>query len=218
MQKKKLNLLIVEDRQDDADLVVLELKASGYETTWKRIQTKKDYLENLTSDIDVILADYNLPQFSAPEALRLLQETDLDTPFIILTGSISEEVAVACMKQGATDYLLKDRLSRLSEAIRYALEQRNLRRAQEQAERDLLIEELQTALGEVKTLSGLLPICANCKKIRDDSGYWTQVEKYIQENSQAEFSHSICPDCIKALYPELVDRIEKEKMNGKSGT
>ena len=83
-----------------------------------------------------------------------------------------------------------------------------------EAERDLLIDELQHALSEVKTLSGLLPICANCKKIRDDSGYWTQVEKYIQENSQAEFSHSICPDCIKVLYPELAARKEAEKRNG----
>ena len=86
-----------------------------------------------------------------------------------------------------------------------------------EAERDLLIDELQHALSEVKTLSGLLPICANCKKIRDDSGYWTQVEQYIRIHSQAEFSHSICPDCIKKLYPELTDRIEDEKANGENG-
>ncbi len=61
--------------------------------------------------------------------------------------------------------------------------------------------ELQEALVKVKTLSGLLPICASCKKIRDDQGYWQQVEVYIQDHSKAEFSHGLCPDCAKKLYP-----------------
>jgi PAS domain S-box-containing protein len=68
-----------------------------------------------------------------------------------------------------------------------------------------LVNELQDALGKVKLLSGLLPICANCKKIRDDKGYWTQIEGYIKEHSEAEFSHGICPDCIQKLYPEFSD-------------
>lgn len=67
--------------------------------------------------------------------------------------------------------------------------------------------ELATAQQEVKVLGGLLPICANCKSIRDDSGYWHQVEQYISAHSQAEFSHAICPQCLKTLYPELADRV-----------
>ncbi len=66
-----------------------------------------------------------------------------------------------------------------------------------------LIEELHEAIAEIKVLSGLLPICSSCKKIRDDKGYWTWIEKYIQEHSEAQFSHSICPDCAKKLYPKL---------------
>jgi PAS domain-containing protein len=73
-----------------------------------------------------------------------------------------------------------------------------------QKARDKLITELQTALADVKTLSGLVPICANCKKIRDDKGFWMQVESYIQRHSQAHFSHGICPDCMKKLYPEFL--------------
>lgn len=69
------------------------------------------------------------------------------------------------------------------------------------------VADLETALSEIKTLSGLLPICASCKKIRDDKGYWNQIETYISSHSAAEFSHSICPDCIKKLYPELADSI-----------
>ncbi len=75
------------------------------------------------------------------------------------------------------------------------------KRAQE--EREKLIAELQEALSKVKQLSGLLPICAGCKKIRDDSGYWNQLEHYLRTHSEAEFSHGLCPDCLEALYPEF---------------
>jgi hypothetical protein len=77
----------------------------------------------------------------------------------------------------------------------------NAKRAHE--EREKLISELKEALANVKTLSGMLPICANCKKIRDDKGYWNRIESYIGKHSEAEFSHGICPDCAKELYPEF---------------
>jgi PAS domain S-box-containing protein len=70
-------------------------------------------------------------------------------------------------------------------------------------EREKLIRELQTAMENIKTLKGLLPICAHCKKIRDDEGYWQDVAVYIREHSEVEFSHGLCPDCIKEFYPEL---------------
>jgi PAS domain S-box-containing protein len=76
-------------------------------------------------------------------------------------------------------------------------------RKRQEAERERLIQELQAAMAEVKTLSGLLPICAQCKKIRDDGGYWNQIEKFIGERSHARFTHGICPDCLRHLYPEL---------------
>ncbi|MGE5568232.1 MAG: MASE3 domain-containing protein [Rhodospirillales bacterium] len=75
-------------------------------------------------------------------------------------------------------------------------------------DRERLIDELRRALAEVKTLSGLLPICSNCKKIRDDKGYWTQVEAYFRRRTHISFSHSICPDCLKSLYPEYYPRTE----------
>jgi hypothetical protein len=64
--------------------------------------------------------------------------------------------------------------------------------------------ELEVALSDVKTLSGLLPICANCKNIRDDKGYWNRIESYISDHSEADFTHGICPECAKELYPEVV--------------
>ena len=69
-------------------------------------------------------------------------------------------------------------------------------------EKSKIIKELQKALDRVKTLSGMLPICASCKKIRDDRGYWNRIEAYIEKHSEAEFSHGICPECAKELYPE----------------
>ncbi len=81
---------------------------------------------------------------------------------------------------------------------------RNLtgRKAIEQ-EREALIAELKGALAQVKKLSGLLPICSHCKKIRDDKGYWNQIESYIYEHSEADFSHGICPECAKKHYPDF---------------
>jgi PAS domain-containing protein len=74
-------------------------------------------------------------------------------------------------------------------------------------ERTELIAHLNETLSRVKTLSGLLPICASCKKIRDDQGYWQKLETFVREHSGAEFSHSICPDCMQQLYPEFVPKI-----------
>ena len=90
---------------------------------------------------------------------------------------------------------------------------RNLRahllaRQRAEAERERLIAELQGALASVKTLRGLIPICASCKKIRDDQGYWLQLETYLARHSDAEFSHSLCLDCMRKLYPDLSSEVE----------
>ncbi len=73
-------------------------------------------------------------------------------------------------------------------------------------ERELLITELQTALDEIKTLRGIIPICSFCKMIRDDQGFWNQVEEYVKEHSEANFSHSMCPECAHKHYPEVFDK------------
>lgn len=78
-----------------------------------------------------------------------------------------------------------------------------VQRKKAEEQRDRLILDLQKALADVNTLSGMLPICSSCKKIRDDEGYWNQIEGYIQKHSDAEFSHGICPDCAKKLYPDF---------------
>jgi PAS domain S-box-containing protein len=134
-----IKVLIVEDRRDDAEIMVLALEADNFDVAWKRVETSEDYLRNLSPEVDVVLADYTLPQFNAFAALGILKDTGLDIPFIVVTGTVSEELAVSCMKQGAADYLLKDRLSRLGEAVRQAIKQRDLRRVQRTAEQALTV-------------------------------------------------------------------------------
>ena len=82
-------------------------------------------------------------------------------------------------------------------------------RKRTEAEKEQLIAQLQKAMQEVKVLSGFLPICASCKKIRDDSGYWNQLEEYISRHSNALFSHGICPDCVKKLYPDFHEELQR---------
>jgi hypothetical protein len=82
-----------------------------------------------------------------------------------------------------------------------------------EGESQALIGQLETALSEVKTLKGLLPMCANCKKVRDDTGYWNQIESYLQDHADASFTHSVCPDCLQELYPEFVEQYMKPSNN-----
>jgi len=130
-----LRVLILEDHQDDAELMLHELRREGFSLIWEWVQTEPEYLTHLqTQYFDIILADYTLPQFDALRALELVKERALDVPFIIVSGSISEEVAVHCMKQGAADYLLKDRLGRLGPAVTQALRAKQLRDNHRRAE------------------------------------------------------------------------------------
>lgn len=136
-----LKILLLEDRPTDAELVIYELKRSGYQIKTQRVDTREAYRQAIQEPLDIILADYSLPQFTAMQALRILQEANLDIPFIVITGTISEEAAVETMKQGAADYLLKDRLSRLGQAVQRALHEKKLRDEKRASETALRISE-----------------------------------------------------------------------------
>jgi PAS domain S-box-containing protein len=122
-----LRLLIVEDNPLDADLAVNALRRSGRRLEVVRVENRTEFLQELEKAPDIVLCDYSLPSFSAPEALEVLKAEGYNIPFIILSGSIGEETAVEMMKRGADDYLLKDRIGRLDAAIQRALEQKMLR-------------------------------------------------------------------------------------------
>src|SRR6185437_4275375 len=300
--QNKLHLLIIDDSEDDALLIGRALEKEEFSLLWKRVDTTPDLDAALDEERpwDLILCDYSMPGFTGADALELCQQKAVDTPFIIVSGRIGEEVAVQIMKAGASDYVMKDDLARLGPAVtrelRAARERKIRRQAQlamahlasivetcddaiisqtlggtilswnlgaermfgyaseemvgesievllprdrrpeisnirdviqlgrrverietvrlgrdgtgidvsitvspiesaegniqgesmvlrditerkrQETERLRLIDELQDALKHVKTLNGLLPICASCKKIRNDGGYWEQVE------------------------------------------
>lgn len=138
-----IRVLILEDRPEDAELMIHELRRSQFDPQWRRVDTESEYNAHLGWQPDVILADYNMPLLDAPRALELLRELDLDIPFIVVSGAIGEDVAVAMMRRGATDYLLKDRLTRLGAAVRSALDARQLRQETVRAGQALRASELR---------------------------------------------------------------------------
>lgn len=141
-----LHLLILEDRAEDAELMIHELRRAGFDPQWQRVDTEADFLAHLNQDLDVVLADYSLPQFDAQRALEHLKQRGLDVPFIIVSGCIGEERAVECMKYGATDYLLKDRLTRLGQAVRKAVSEKCFRDDRHRMEEQLVHSSFHDAL------------------------------------------------------------------------
>jgi diguanylate cyclase (GGDEF)-like protein len=136
---KLLRVLIVEDSEDDAELLALELERSGYQIIHQRVDTKADMKTalNTTQPWDIVLADYSMPQFSAIAALNMLKKLELDLPFIIISGKIGEDTAVAAMKAGAHDYLVKGKLARLIPAVERELREAVLRQEYREAQKRL---------------------------------------------------------------------------------
>jgi two-component system sensor histidine kinase UhpB len=160
-----LRMLHIEDRQDDADLIRLDLEAAGYEIGCLRVETAAEMKEALIAqNWDVIICDYNLPAFDAIRALGILRESGKDIPFIIVSSYIGEEAAVALMKAGAHDYVMKDHLARLAPAIEREVKEAEERRLRRQAEEtskqhEKLLRDITSAVGEgllVQNMAGRL--------------------------------------------------------------
>src|SRR6266850_1518996 len=136
-----IRVLIIEDSQDDAALLLLELESGGYNPTFERVDTATAMQTALAKQPwDIIIADYSMPHFNALAALQLLQDSGLDLPFIIVSGAIGEDTAVAAMKAGAHDYLMKDNLARFVPAVERELREAKVRRQRRQAEKMLATE------------------------------------------------------------------------------
>ena len=345
--RDELRLLIVDDDQDDI-LLIKDYLREGISRSRVLADIAGNFQEALESigntRYDVLLLDYLLGKENGLSLIQLIRQQGIKTPIVFLTGKGDEEVAVAALKSGASDYLVKTHLSPeiLAHSIRHVLElarkeeerqaavtalresEENYRmlvnnlpavvfkgyrdwsidlydnkieeftgykkedfdsrrlkwcdvilpedlhkakakfikalktnnlyrreyriktrdgkviwihskgqimfdrtgnieyiagvffnvtelkeaqrkRKEAEAEREKLIIELKDALAQVKTLKGLLPICAHCKKVRNDEGYWQQIEQFIHDRSEAEFSHGICPECFKRHYPEFCE-------------
>src|SRR5437879_12163419 len=135
MSGRPLRLLILEDRPEDADLALRQLRRAGFDPTWRRVEDEDGFRANLDPELDLIIADYHQPQFDALRALKLMQEAGLEIPFVLVSGAVGEDMAVAAVRLGAVDYVLKDRLGRLGTAVENALEQAKLRRRQQEGQK-----------------------------------------------------------------------------------
>ncbi|HPO12968.1 MAG TPA: response regulator [Candidatus Hydrogenedentes bacterium] len=215
-QVEQTAILYIEDDAGLGRLVQKRLSRAG-----QQVELARDGAEGLaklkSSAYSLVIVDYNLPGQNGLDVMRsIMEQCSIPPAVIMLTGAGNETLAVEAMKLGASDYVVKDAeagyLNLLPTLIERSLERRRLMEAKKQweIEREQLILELQEALAKVKRLGGLLPICASCKKIRDDQGYWNRLEVFLHEHSEAEFTHSICPECFAKLYGNLTPKQEEE--------
>src|SRR5882724_10386594 len=154
-----LTVLIVEDDPGDGELILRELRRTGFDPQWRRVETERDYLEHLNSSLDLVISDYRMPHFDGLRALELLQQRGLAIPFILVSGTIGEDAAVRAMKKGVTDYLLKDRLVRLGAAVTHAVAESRLNRERRQADEALrlfrtLMDQSDDTLEIIDPLTG----------------------------------------------------------------
>jgi len=196
-------ILIVDDSRDEQDLLSTRLRTAGYGSLMVA-DSAEAALEILgrenagqgTGAVDLILMDIMLPGVDGLDACRR----------ITTTAKTEEQDLLAAFAAGAMDYIRKpvnpvELVARVSSALTLRAE-RNTRKAREQ---ELLMrtQELERALREAKVLRRMIPICANCKRVRTDAGDWQQLEEYIQGHAEVEFSHGICQVCMRAVYPDV---------------
>jgi sigma-B regulation protein RsbU (phosphoserine phosphatase) len=216
-----MSILIVDDSSSERLLLESFLKAKGHTNVvltespaeafrYLGIDGGSDGSRNGRLDVDLILMDIVMPDMNGIEACRQIKSFgDLrDIPIIMVTANAEIEDLQSAFAAGAMDYITKpvkklELLARVGSALALKRET-DARKLWEQQ----LIErnrELEKALEEVKTLRGFISICSSCKNIRNDQGKWEQLEAYIQQHSEALFSHGICLDCMKKLYPDFAN-------------
>ncbi|HRQ38683.1 MAG TPA: response regulator [Chloroflexota bacterium] len=199
-------ILVVDDVRENLRLLVRMLVERGY-----KVRPVSNGRMALTAaqiaPPDLILLDILMPELDGYQVCQQLKadETTRHIPVIFISALHEQMDIVRAFAVGGVDYITKpfqteETLARVYTHLTIGKLQQEL--AQKNQELQEQNEQLLEALANVKTLSGLLPICANCKKIRDDSGYWQTVEVYIRDHSDAILSHGICPDCMTELYPD----------------
>ncbi|HKT35450.1 MAG TPA: response regulator [Nitrospira sp.] len=207
-----MTILIVDDSPDQQALLRSILGKAGHADVLSADSAKAAArVLNLDGDsaahnIDLILMDVLMPGQDGVETCRQIKGCAHleDIPVIMVTAKSDLSNLQDAFAAGAMDFISKpvnsvELLARVSSAL--LLKQEMDRRKNRELELRRSNEELQKALKEVKVLRGLIPICASCKKIRNDGGFWQQLEEYLGEHSEAEFSHGLCQPCIKKLYP-----------------
>ena len=206
-----MRILTADDSRSSRFFLSTVLKNNGYDII--EAEDGQEALEEMSRPgaPNMAILDWMMPKMDGLTVLRKIRARPSENPpyIILLTGKGERSDIVTGLDAGANDYLGKpfdedELMARISVGIRM-LEIQNRLVAK--------VQELSLALEHIKILQGIIPICSFCKKIRNDQGYWEQVENYISDHSQALFSHSFCPECMKKHYPDIWEENEKIPMN-----
>ena len=216
---EKFKILVTDDDPDILEINSTILRNAGYEVY--EAATGAECLDLVRQHHpDLVLLDVVLPDMTGFEICKKIKkDPELQGPFVILFSGIqvSSDNQAEGLGVGADGYLVKP-LSRNEFVARIQAMERikrvEDRLFQTQKEQAMIIGELRKAADEIKTLRGLIPICAWCKRIRDDEGYWDQLEVYLSKHSEAVFSHGLCPDCSKAVREKIEGQSVKLKPTG----
>lgn len=212
-----IRILVVDDNAQLRAATVRLVQGAGYVTAEAPDGTAALDLVRAFQP-DLLLLDVEMPGINGVEVCRRIKADASHTaPFVVLLSSsrIATEDQSLGLEQGADGYIARpianrELLARVHSFVRLQQAEHALRESEAKLkvalmEKEKVIAELQTALSEVKTLSGLIPICAGCKSVRDDRGFWNQVETYIARRTDARFTHGLCPKCVAKYLPGLED-------------
>ncbi|MDD5678912.1 MAG: response regulator [Kiritimatiellae bacterium] len=210
MSSSLIKALLIEDNPDDARMI-LDMVKEASNGPMDMIHAKclgEGKKIMALGRFDVVLLDLNLPDSAAWDTVAQADQMVSSIPIIVLTGLDDGALANNIIDNGIQDYLIKGQFDcrLLCRSIHYAIERKRVL-----LKKDKLLAELRATLALVNRLCGPLPICAACKKMRDNQGCWHQVEDYIHDHFEAIFTHAICPDCSQRLYPDLFPNPPKEK-------
>jgi DNA-binding response OmpR family regulator len=207
---KVIRILLIEDNPGDARLLQEMLKETAdirFEVeTAEQLASGLDYLKH--NFVDTVILDLGLPDSQGLDSFREIYKQSPKVPVLVMTGLTDESIGIQAMQEGAQDYLLKGTVNGklLSRIIRFAMERKQIL-----DERDMLITHLREAMSKIKTLKGLVPICSYCKKIRNDKGFWEQLEAYVSKHTGAEFNHGMCEECETKAYAEYAEFFKDRK-------
>jgi DNA-binding NtrC family response regulator len=198
---KDLSIFLVEDEPVSAGITLRMLREAGPGWSVTSAGSLKEGLAAIDlAGTEIVLLDMGLPDCSGTDTVAAVCGRFPLLPVVVMTGTDDEATGLEALKHGAQDYIVKGQFDdrELKRVIRYAIERKAMLNEKEE-----LISKLQDALSRVKRLTGLLPTCADCKKVRTPEGNWVQMETYITGHSEAVFSHGFCDDCYKKRMNEM---------------